>query len=275
MSNFILNEAEQIGAWQVTGPYGTFTPTTDTYRSHHVVLFAGGSGITPLYSIARSLTGKSEDLKVTLIYSCHSIDEIIFRSQLGQFKAKWGEKMDIYYAISEADTLTDLAKATWIRGRLDKSKIKDLLEQVVERPHLGVHYFICGPAELMRMQREILEMLQVPDHNIYMERFAPGPADDAVEIPQDTQEVLLHFYEQSNLLEVSAGKTILSAALEDRIALPYSCKAGNCGVCVAKLTSGKVIMTNNYALKQTDINNGLILLCQSYPCTDDVTVEIE
>lgn len=126
----------------------------------------------------------------------------------------------------------------------------------------------------MKIHREMLEAMQVPVDHINMEWFAPEPSNEPIIFPQEPQEVLLHFYEQSNLLDVEVGQNILAAALEDKIPLPYSCKAGTCGKCTARLTSGKVKMMGNYALRQNDVDAGLILLCQSYPLDDKVTVEI-
>jgi ring-1,2-phenylacetyl-CoA epoxidase subunit PaaE len=149
----------------------------------------------------------------------------------------------------------------------------ELIKKATHDPLNEVQYFICGPSELMKMHREVLENMQVPAGHIYMEWFAPEAADEA-SLPQEPQEVLLHFYEQTNLLDVQAGQTILAAALEDRIPLSYSCKGGTCGKCMAKLISGEVKMVNNYAIRRDDVDAGMILLCQSYPLTNDVTVEI-
>ncbi|MEJ7767954.1 MAG: 2Fe-2S iron-sulfur cluster binding domain-containing protein [Chitinophagaceae bacterium] len=93
-------------------------------------------------------------------------------------------------------------------------------------------------------------------------------------LPGKMLEVLIHHYDQTLLVQVNPCNTILEAALHDRIGVNYSCKAGTCGLCVAKLTSGKVHMANNFALPDAQIKQGYILLCQSHPLNNNVTVEI-
>jgi ring-1,2-phenylacetyl-CoA epoxidase subunit PaaE len=272
MSNYIADNASVITQWTVSGPYGSFTPAEHTYTAKHVVLLAGGSGITPLYAIARSVIDNSPDTRVTLIYASRTPDEIIFRGDIALWQQHYRERINVHHAISVHEAAD---KPDFIKGRLSKLVTRKLIKQAVGEPHDAIHYFICGPAGLMKMHNEMLEALQVPADNIFLEWFSPEAIKEDEVLPDITQEVLLHFYEQSNLLDVTAGKTILEAALEERIPLPYSCKGGTCGICAAKLTAGKVKMRNNYALRQSDIDEGMILLCQSFPLTADVTIEID
>ncbi|MCF6404839.1 iron-sulfur cluster-binding domain-containing protein [Chitinophaga filiformis] len=274
MSSYIVDNADQIKNWQVTGPFGSFSPTSDTYNADHVVLLAGGSGITPLFSIGRSLIDKSTTTSITLVYSVRSKDEIIFRQAIEDWAIQHPERVKIHYAISQPGD-SNIQATSIIKGRINKLVSRKLIKSAVGDTLDAAHYFICGPSGLMNMHKDMLGAQQVPDDNIYMEWFSPEPAADQVDLPAEMQEVLLHFYEQSNLLEVHPGKTILTAALEEKIPLPYSCKVGTCGVCAARITSGKVNMVSNYALRKADLEAGLILLCQSYPLTEDVTVEID
>ncbi|MEZ2443214.1 2Fe-2S iron-sulfur cluster-binding protein [Chitinophaga sp. RCC_12] len=271
MSNYIADKAPAIEHWTVSGPYGSFTPVAGSYLAKHIVLLAGGSGITPLYAIARSVIDTAPDTHVTLIYASRTPDEIIFRDDIAQWKEDYRERINVYHAISVYE---EAAAPEFIKGRLGKLVTRKLIQQAVTDPGEGGHYFICGPAGLMKMQQEVLQALQVPADRIFMEWFSPDSSKEEEVLPGTAQEVLLHFYEQSNLLDVAAGKTILEAALEDRIPLPYSCKGGTCGICAAKLTAGKVKMRGNYALRQQELDEGMVLLCQSFPLTDDVTVEI-
>lgn len=274
MSNFIIDNAANIGKWYIEGPYGNFTPSSSTYASQHVILMAGGSGITPLFSIARTVLTRSADVKVTLIYCSRSLDDMIFRKSIETLPEKFKGRFNSYHVLSQPGDVIELSSGTVIKGRLNKLICKKLIKQAVDNLHNGVEYFICGPSQLMKMKKNILEAMQIPDEHIYLEWYSPEPSNDLVSLPQEPQEVLLHYYEQSNLLDVKAGQSILAAALDDKIFLPYSCKAGTCGKCTARLTSGKVTMVNNYALRPSDVDAGLILLCQSYPVSDDVTVEI-
>lgn len=271
MSNYILDHASQIRQWQVVGPHGTFTPTTATYQARHVVLLAGGSGITPLYTIACSLLTEAPDTRITIIYASRSTDEIIFSKELDALQASHLQRLHVFHALSAA---AEVNTPGHLKGRLSKLVTRKLIQQAVANPLDRVHYFICGPEGLMTMHQEMLTALQVAPDNIFMEWFAAGITSNDIALANETQEVLLHFFEQTNLLDVDAGQTILQAALDDLIPLPYSCRGGTCGICSAKLTSGKVTMRQNFALRPSDIADGIILLCQSYPLTADVTVVV-
>jgi ring-1,2-phenylacetyl-CoA epoxidase subunit PaaE len=274
MSNFILEHSSQVDKWLVDGPYGQFTPSPSAYTSNHIVLLGGGSGITPLLSIGRSILKRSLHTSVTLLYSSRTPEEIIFRRAIEVFTEQFKDRLHTWHVLSQATDVIAGANATMIKGRLNKLVARKLIKQATGDPLNSVQYFICGPAALMKMHQEMLQAMQVPAGQIHMEWFAPDPADQPESLPQEPQEVLLHFYEQTNLLDVQAGQSILAAALEDKIPLPYSCKAGTCGICTAKLTSGKVKMINNYALSESDVHAGMVLLCQSYPLNSEVTIEM-
>jgi ferredoxin-NADP reductase len=274
MSNTIVDRATDIDKWHIEGPYGKFTPSSGTYTSKHIVLLAGGSGITPLFSIACSILNRSPDTTVTLIYCSRTADDIIFRRSIEEWAERFNGRFNCYHILSQPTDNSELSGEAVIKGRFNKLVARKLIKQAVGDVVNEVQFFICGPAALMKMQREMLEAMQIPVENIYMEWFAPELSNEQVILPQEPQDVLLHFYEQSNLLDVQAGQNILAAALADRIPLPYSCKTGTCGKCIARITGGKVHMVNNNALRQEEVEAGLILLCQSYPISDDVTVEI-
>jgi ring-1,2-phenylacetyl-CoA epoxidase subunit PaaE len=274
MSNFIVDNISKINKWHIDGPYGNFIPSASTYTCRHIILMAGGSGITPLYAIGRSVLSKSPGTKVTLIYSSRSQKDIIFRKAIETLTEKFKGRIISYHVLSQPKDIIERSGTTVTKGRLNQLIASQLIKAATDDPINNVQYFICGPSELMKMYQEVLESMQVPAEQVHMEWFAPEAANEPNALPQEPQEVLLHFYEQTNLLDVQARQSILAAALEDKIPLPYSCKTGTCGKCTAKLTSGKVKMINNFAIGHNDVNAGMILLCQSYPLDGDVTVEI-
>jgi ring-1,2-phenylacetyl-CoA epoxidase subunit PaaE len=153
-----------------------------------------------------------------------------------------------------------------------KKTIKKLLAEKIN----DAEYFICGPNGLMNLAQEVLESIDIDAEKIHTEFFAPSEDEQpAVQLPQTPKEVLIHFFEQTNLLDVQPGKSILEAALEEKIPLRYSCKNGTCGSCVARHTAGNLHTIKNYALTDEEVRNGFVLLCQSYPLDDEVVVTIE
>lgn len=270
MSVYIVDHYTKIMHWQVEGPYGSFTAPS---QCNQLVLLTAGSGITPVYSIAQSVLRSQLAARVTIIYSNRTTDSIIFRKQLEQMKERFGERVKIIHALSQdCESFPECADEL-IKSRLNKIIIKKLIRKYVDSP-ASAYYFICGPSSIIKLHQDCLLALDIPAGKMYEERYNPEEAATAIELPTQMHEVMLHFYDQSNLLEVQAGSNILHAALQDRIAVPNSCKNGTCGKCAAKLISGNIVMKQNYVLRKEELEAGLVLLCQSYPLNSDVTVEI-
>lgn len=89
------------------------------------------------------------------------------------------------------------------------------------------------------------------------------------------REVNIQFEGEEYKVTVSPEETILDAAIDAGIELPHSCQKGNCTVCAGNLLSGEVIMDRDKGLKEEDKKDGVILVCQSHPITDDVKIEVE
>lgn len=273
MSTYIFNHAEEIAEWEIDGPYGFFHVTSETESCKWVVLIGGGSGITPLYSILKYLM-RSTSVNVLLINSNKTGDDVIFAKALMNIKQSFLHRLQMVYVFTKeipAET-SDLDEV--IEGRLTRIRLKKLIKQFTGSEYCNAHYFLCGPHGLLQLATETLQSLEIPAIQILKESFKPGEEEAFFQLPNITQEVLLHHYEQTNLLEIVPGKTILDAALEDHVPVKYSCKNGTCGICIGKLASGKVHMKQNYALQQEQLEKGLVLLCQSHPLTADVTIEV-
>ena len=276
MSNYLVDYAEQISELEIEGPYGSFVPSESSYQSGHVVLLSGGSGITPLLSIAKSLLGKSADVQLTLVYANRNWSDTIFAEAIEVLALEYKDRLTVFHALSQQEGQKPVFSGTLIEDRLSKLLVKKLLKQATAGKPSGADFFICGPSGLMKIYHDVLKSLQVAETNIFMERFT---ADDEIleqlSLPQITHEVLVHFYEQTHLIEIPPATSLLSAALKEGISFGHSCKSGTCGSCVALLTSGKVSMLKNYALTENEVAQGMILLCQSYPLSEDITIEFD
>lgn len=257
LSNYLVDRAEQILEWEIEGPYGSFIPLESSYQSKHVVLLSGGSGIAPLLSIAKSLLSKSA-VQLTLIVANHYWCDVIFTDAIEALALQYKERLTVIHARSQYDGTKPVFTGTLIEGRLSKLVVKKLLKQATGRKLSTTHFFICGPHRLMKMYHEVLESLKVPETGIFMERFTADdePAAQLKNLPEITHEVLVHFYEQTHLIEIPPGTTLLSAALKEGISFGHSCKSGTCGSCVALLTSGKVNMVKNHALTEKESSTG-------------------
>lgn len=275
LSNYLVDYADQIRELEIEGPYGSFVPNESSYQSKEVVLLSGGSGITPLLSIAKSLLSKSPDIQLTLIYANRNWYDVIFADAIEALTLAYENRLTVFHALSQHDGTKLLFAGTLVEGRLSKLLVKKLLKQV-NAEKSGAQFFMCGPAGLMRIYQDVLRSLQVSETEIFIEKFtAEDEPAVGVNLPEITREVLVHFYEQTHLIEIPPATSLLSAALNAGISFGHSCKSGTCGSCVALLTSGKVTMIKNYALTESEVARGMILLCQSYPVSEDVTIEFD
>jgi len=274
MSNYIIDHAEEIAEWQIEGPHGSFYPTENVMQAENIVLIAGGSGITPVFSILKYFL-KHTSANVILIHANRTKDDVIFKNSLAYMEQLFKHRFIIWNCFSGAADEKSHHAENVIKERLSKLLLKKLLKTLLADKLNQAAYFMCGPSGLLQMSGETLVSLNVQAGHVYKEYFKlPEEPAKKLMLPRKTLEVLLHHFDQTLLVQVKPRNTILEAALQDKMGVNYSCKAGTCGLCVAKLISGKVHMANNFALPDAQVKQGYILLCQSHPLDNNVTVEI-
>ena len=274
MSNYIIDHAEEIAEWKIEGPHGSFYPDENVMQAGNIVLIAGGSGITPIFSILKYYL-KHTSANVILIHANRTKDDVIFKNSLAYMEQLFKHRFIIWNCFSGAADEKSHHAENVIKERLSKLLLKKLLKTLLADKLNQAAYFMCGPSGLLQMSGETLVSLNVQAGHVYKEYFKlPEEPAKKLMLPRKTLEVLLHHFDQTLLVQVKPRNTILEAALQDRMGVNYSCKAGTCGLCVAKLTSGEVHMANNFALPDAQVKQGYILLCQSHPLDNNVTVEI-
>ncbi|HVG14030.1 MAG TPA: ferredoxin--NADP reductase [Chitinophagaceae bacterium] len=272
VSNYIVEHAEEINSWKVDGPHGNFY-LAEEQRKAHLVLIAGGSGITPLYSILKYFL-KHEQGTVTLLYSSREKDDMIFYRTLKHLTYLYTDRLVSHFFFTATEEISNDDEEHHYTGRMTSLRLKRLIKQIWRRAE-NTHFYLCGPEGLLQLSERALNDLGIDSAFIHKEYFLPTSRSfSQVELPAIAQKVVLNNREQRSLLQVQPGNTILEAALEEKIGVPYSCKAGTCGKCVAKLLGGNVHMKQNYALDKELLNQGYILLCQSHPLANDVTIRI-
>jgi len=245
----------------VLGPSGSFVPTAYAFPPH-VLLIAGGSGITPLLSIARHLLAREPDKRVTLLFGNRRERDIPFRAELAGLVAAHPERLVVRHVLSEpADG--------WGEG------VGMLTREVLDRELGGLPSvsagdtaaFLCGPEPMMRAARAALRARDLPDEQIREERFA-SPAASVV-TPKSPVEVTFRVDGKSVRAVQAVGKTLLEAGLEAGLELPYSCAMGGCGACKLHLVDGETTR-EGAALTPAERRAGLVLACSDRalsPCT--------
>ena len=277
VSNYLNEQIRPGKTIEIMKPLGHFTTEFHSKNKNHFVMVAGGSGITPIMGIIKSVFVNEPESKVTLIYCSRSEDQIIFKKQLDAFESKYPDRFKIFHNISQPGS-----GWTGLKGRLDVEKVKTILN---ENNYAGLDtpkFFTCGPDGVMDTAISAFESMGFDKKSIFKESFFSDihAKEETLKSegklsPELTREIEITVEGQSYSFEVPAGKTILEAGLDKDINMPYSCQSGLCTACRGKLISGKVDMIEDAGLSESEIAAGYILCCSSKPASSDIKIVIE
>lgn len=267
-SRLLVDNAKPGDILWTTGAGGFFTLPEEIRSVRSLYLFAAGSGITPLFSLLKTVIKEFPDCRVFLIYSSHQKEQCIFYERLKELASTFSSQLFIEFLFSNNPDL--------LKARLHRDLLLGLLERygAFKEPHSL--YYICGPLSYMRMIHFTLRESGISGEQIREEEFVIQKPAKLVHLPIDkvTREVTIHFQNSSFRFEVSYPDTILSAARKQGVILPYSCEAGRCGNCVAKCLKGSVWLSNNEVLTEKELLQGLTLTCVGHPVNGNVTLQI-
>jgi len=274
-SNHINDNFKKGDVVEVMVPMGNFNTELKSTNRKHYVLFAGGSGITPMMSIIKTVLIAEPQSKLTLFYGNYNEASTIFKNELDELARQNPERLTIHYILQAPSTPNFPADLV---GVMTKDTMKELISKYVERNPV-IEYFICGPGPMMDNAKEVLENNNVNKNFIHIEYFTSAveePKKDAADIHGDICEVTVIADGKETTFQLATdGDAILDAAMDAGIDAPFSCKGAVCATCRAKLVEGKVNMTLNYALTDDEVEDGYILTCQSHPITPVVVVDYD
>ncbi|MBM3160986.1 MAG: 2Fe-2S iron-sulfur cluster binding domain-containing protein [Bacteroidetes bacterium] len=270
-STFANTSLKKGDTLEVMPPMGNFKLTAED-QSKSIVLFAAGSGITPIFSILKSVLedGKGD---VTLFYGNKGFNGIIFREELEAWKNKYMNRLRIVHVFSRESPGSKIQK-----GRINKEKSNDLFDAFLANITVD-KVFICGPEQMILDVKSSLIEKGVEPSKINFELFGVNLTQvknkeeirpsfsTKVEIILDDD--LIDFVLDSN------GPTILDAAQQAGADLPFACKGGVCCTCKARVLEGSVTMDVNYALTPEEVKQGYVLTCQAHPTTTHVKVTFD
>lgn len=258
ISRFMLTKIKVGDIINAVEPAGKFIVPENSPQD--IFFFAGGSGITPIFSQIKHLIYKGSANKLILIYSSQNAREVLFKAELDKLQAENSDHFEIIYLFSSEG------------NRLNNEMAEELVKE--SSTHIGdALFYLCGPFAYMRMIRLTLLYMGVNPENIRRENFVL----ETVNVPHATlnypaRSIRIHFKNETHDITVGENQTILQAALQNDIQLPYSCRAGICSACAAHCKSGKIDMPVNDVLTDNDLRQGWILTCTGYPVTDDVEI---
>jgi ring-1,2-phenylacetyl-CoA epoxidase subunit PaaE len=277
--NEVLKEGDTI---EVMPPMGKFTVHPEPGRSHRYVLFGGGSGITPLMGIAKTVLHSEPGSTVFLVYANRNPDQVIFKKQWAALEQQYGGRLKVFLSY-------DQAPFTWfgLKGVLTPDKVQQIISSKIGGDNPNQDYFICGPTPMMDVVKQGLQRSGADASRIHIEYFTAPSADKeeaatAVgtasedETPfHGTAHVKVTVYGRTSDISVKENTSILDAAIKANLEPPYSCTVGVCTTCRARVVKGKVEMREREGLSDEEIAQGFVLTCQSYCRSADVELVYE
>ncbi|GGE55775.1 ring-1,2-phenylacetyl-CoA epoxidase subunit PaaE [Pedobacter psychrotolerans] len=262
--NDMINVGDVIEAMP---PMGDFIFESQEHLTD-VYFWGVGSGITPLMSIIKHILTSTTDVRVHLSYGNKNNEATIFRKQILELEKKYSRRLIIRHFHTKL--IVDESNPSVIQGRIDENKALSILDGQLA-PENCAHY-ICGPAGLKESVKNAIQSKYGNLVNVFSEDF------ELIKDPKDfedihTQKISLVFEGTKHALEIVKGKSILEAALNADIELPYSCQTGNCSTCKGKLIAGSAKMIG-LSKQREDLEIDEFLLCCTHPLTDNVHIEI-
>ncbi len=274
----LMNRSWKVGdVVEVMTPMGNFSSVLSGNNKKQYVLFAGGSGITPMMSILKSVLYIEKQSTITLIYANRDEDSVIFKSEIEKLTSENADRLKVLNVYDNPKTqVSDLQK-----GLLTPERVTAIVEN-----YGGVkadEYFICGPGPMMENIKHALEGLHIAKEKIHIEYFSA--VADAVAKAENTGAIVgaavnstitvIQYGFETQMTLNTEGLSILDAAIEAGVDAPFSCKGAVCCTCRAKVMEGKVKMDANFALTEAEVEDGYILTCQSHPLTEKVVIDFD
>ncbi len=283
VSNYIARQLKAGDTVDVMPPMGRFLAEVDPAARRRYYLFGAGSGITPLMSILRSVLEEEPKSEVILLYGNRDEDNIIFKQQLDALEKKYAGQLTVEHTLSRPKKYTTSglkglfkrSHTKWEgpKGRIDRKSLVDFLSRHPADSR-DSRYYVCGPGQMIDNVEAALLGHGIDEKHIHVERFASASntgGDGRSKSMGGTVNVKLS--RESVTVELLPGQTILDGLLEAGHTPPYSCLAGACSTCMARVEKGGVKMEVCYALDDSEVEEGYILTCQSHPTTPEVDID--
>lgn len=264
----------------VMPPDGRFTPKLRPGQTTRRLYIAAGSGITPIMSILRSTLNGDAHAHAQLIYANQTVGSIMFHEALQDLKDRFAARFSWVNVLSRQKVETPL-----FNGRLDAQKLGELLAKWVGVSGLD-EVFICGPEGMIEASHVALQAAGVPPEITHSERFGL-PVVTSKSVATTSMNALTNGQNDSKIslsivldgvrhsLKQGVNETVLDAALAAGLELPYSCKAGVCCTCRAKVLEGSVTMLRNFTLEPSEIAQGFVLSCQACPTSTHLELSFD
>lgn len=291
ISNHLVDTIKAGDALTVLPPEGSFF-NTSLRKPHRYICFAAGSGITPIFSILKTVLTKSPESRVVLVYANRDEDSIIFSAALDELASRHPQQFFVRHMLSQPQKLL-----TGSTGRLDESRVTCLLNEIESADHgissaLPKEYYVCGPTTFMGLIEAVLRSRKVAPERVHAEAFTISASEKQTEEARqiaspleitgpdgsqrgEPQILVITFRGETKELFARPNETLLDAALRAGYTPPFACQQGVCASCKASLKHGRVRMPHHEALNSLEIDQGTILTCQAVPVSEKVSVSFD
>jgi ring-1,2-phenylacetyl-CoA epoxidase subunit PaaE len=262
---------------EVLPPMGRFVlPESGEAASHYVAL-SGGSGITPVISILKTVLQTKPRSRFTLLYGNRDTASIMFLEELAALKNRYIDRLEVYHFLENEAEDIEL-----FNGRLDRAKCEEVLSSLVDVGATDA-FFICGPGPMMDAAEAALLARGFPAEKIFIERFTTSALsaeqvarNEALQQKAAGTALVVTLDGRRSRIRFDAGRgNILESVQAAGLPAPYACKSGVCTTCRAKILSGTVTMKKNYGLSDSELAQGYALTCQAVPTSDEVTLSYD
>ena len=278
-SNWINSQLQVGDTLQVMAPQGRFFVPLQPTAQRHYLGIAGGSGITPILSIMKTVLAREPHSRFTLIYGNRTLQSTMFKEEIEDLKNRYLTRLVLHHVFSAEQTDAPLNM-----GFVNREKLAEFLQALIPAQKID-EAFICGPFQMNDEAEAALLAAGVPEERIHVERFGvalpEGGKVGAVvheALPGDAQTARIAIVRDGLRREFSFSKdqaSILDAASAAGLEVPFSCTSGVCGTCRAKCVEGEVRMERNFALDKNEVAAGFVLTCQCRPLTDSVVLSFD
>ncbi len=281
----VLIKNIEIGDFiEVSAPRGRFTIVQKPHEFRTIIAFAGGIGITPILSHVKDILHRESRTRFFLFYGSRNKDEIAFREELDDLQRQYGERLEVYYFLSQ-----ERAGNPLFEGRLDRHKVNLIINQILQLDDTDEEstiwdavdeVLICGKGEMIRELANACYHHGIPKRNIHFELFEEFNEDIypvEKEFPViENIDVKFRLFNQDYETTLKDNKMrLLQQLLIQGYPVPYSCKSGICGSCICNLYEGEVEVLENEYLTEKEAADGKILACMSVMMSKDISVNFD
>lgn len=272
--NSQLKEGDEVEAMI---PMGHFIMDTEHKKKTHVA-FAAGSGITPVISIIKDVLKNEPKSEFILYYGNRTADSIIFKDELealeNEYKKTFKKRFKVHHYLSQGQS----NGSNFYAGRISKT----VLEDAIWRHIRADEFYMCGPEAMTMTARDILSSKAINEKNVHFELFTTSAAIKPKEVEAEENVASIGKAQVTVVLDgvetkfdMDPKESVLHAAIDQGLDVPYACQGGTCCTCQAMVMDGKVEMDLNLVLSDDEIEKGYVLTCQSHPTTDSVTINYD